>query len=145
MSDFEIYANVTKIYNMNKLGVFIIFLDNLGICRNPKKNVLNLEFDSKTVVKCQHSIYVNEWYSLDSKSTITTNFLKWSIDQSRYELLLNKTFYERRNSLQGIELRVFRAKVLFNLDLFLIIKLEITKQKLERENNWKIIGLLNRR
>ena len=109
--DFEIYANITKIYNMNKFGVFIIFLDNLGICRNPKGNPLNLEFDSKTMVKCQNSIYVNEWYSLNSKTTITTDFLKWSFDQSCFEMLLKKNFHERRKSLQGIRLRVLNPKV----------------------------------
>lgn len=113
--DFDLFVNATIIGKMNTFSYLVIFdtrnQELMDICRNPGKNYFNLVFDAEMLVIClNQDVPIREWYSLYENETKVMDYGTWTRDGGLV-LKNHKSLYERRNSLDGITLKVTSMKV----------------------------------
>lgn len=112
VDDFNVFSNISKIYKIHKYGTIIVFTKEMEQCHNPTGNPFNLAFNARVAVKCHNFPILREWYSIHPNSTVTSDLFLWDSDLSELIALANPNLYERRNSLDGVSLRVAALKVL---------------------------------
>lgn len=81
-------------------------------CHHPIGNPFHLVFNSRFAVKCHNFPIVREWYSIHPNATIRSDLFLWNSEMNELTPLANPNLYERRNSLDGVVLRVAALKVL---------------------------------
>ncbi|XP_031787255.1 uncharacterized protein LOC116417597 [Nasonia vitripennis] len=107
VSDFNDFAKVTRQSNMNLYQMLMIFSENMkALCLRPEGNPFNLVLDSRFLIKCLGHPLIREWYSMYPNQTIINELLEWNSIDPGFKWLTNLTFYERRNSLNNMSLRV---------------------------------------
>lgn len=113
--DFELFVEARKNRKMNRFPSLAIFDSEnktlMEICKYPGENYFNLVFDVKLMVVCMNEdIPIREWYSIYPTTTEVMDLFIWSRHSGLVEIN-NKTWYEKRNNLRGISLRVTQMKV----------------------------------
>lgn len=115
--DFEAYlefAEATKTYPMAFPLWFVMFFYTPGNgthdhCREPIGNPFNLAFDTQMLILCHNESIIREWYSVKGETVKIFDLAKW--EDSRFILLTNLSFYERRKNMEGVFLRAVTVKV----------------------------------
>lgn len=111
-SDFTALANITNTSNLNFYRLFLVFTQDLNVCYNPSGNPLNVALFTRSLIKCHKSPILHEWYSLNQNETIVNEFFEWNSKTSELTQLKSLNLYERRKSLDGINLRISTLKVI---------------------------------
>ncbi|KAJ8686910.1 hypothetical protein QAD02_022704 [Eretmocerus hayati] len=108
MQDFASFEEVTKkLERIRTYKTLVLFSKNmLALCKSPIGNPFHLTFDSQMYVKCQGDPIIREWYSLHKNETKFSDLYRWTRTTGRLIPLTNRTFYERRDSLEGIDLHL---------------------------------------
>lgn len=146
MSDFDDFAMVTRQNNMNLYQMLMIFTESMKsrCLGGPVGNPFNLVLDSRFLIKCQGQSIIREWYSMYSNETIITELLEWSSVKPGFKWLSNLTFYERRNSLNNMSLRVTILEVNAHVNYYYYTISPLFLSKNHKLQNQKLTGFFGK-
>ena len=108
--DFNKFKETTKTTGINNRPFLIVFTKKNGeqisdLCLEPKENYFNLKFNSKVLIKCENSPIIREWYAVYAEKILVNYYANYTKNFG-LQLYSNLILYERRNSLEGINLKV---------------------------------------
>lgn len=96
------------------LNLWLVFIyrskELLRYCAHPHRNLFNVKYDTKMLVKCENDTMVREWYSLRRDEVRVNDLATWSMDDG-FVKVTNRSLWERRNTLDGITIRIATVKV----------------------------------
>ncbi|XP_058796120.1 LOW QUALITY PROTEIN: probable glutamate receptor [Phymastichus coffea] len=109
MTEFVKFASDFKM----SLNLWLVFIyksrELLKYCARPDRNLFNVSFDTRMLVKCENDPTVREWYALGKDAVRVVDLASWSVE-SGWRRVTNKSLWERRSSLDGISLRIAAVK-----------------------------------
>lgn len=110
-TEVQSFARMSRDYEMSYALWLILFTEPMhDLCLKPIGNYFNVAFDTEMLVKCYGDPVIREWYALYPEKMNIVEFATWN-PVTRLKLMVSKGLYERRNNLEGIDLKIATVKV----------------------------------
>ncbi|OXU29699.1 hypothetical protein TSAR_006447 [Trichomalopsis sarcophagae] len=106
--DLEEFSNFAKNFTMS-MNLWLVFIykspELLKFCQKPDRNLFNVMFNTKILIKCENDPIIKEWYSVRGVEVKVNSVARWTVNEG-FVMVNTHSMWQRRKRLDNITIRI---------------------------------------